>query len=121
MKSHLKIPSRTIAPVTSASTALILALLLSGGLACGAQQSASQPATSSAPPTPSTATTLKVQVREVVLPVTVRDKKGQIVPSLKIDDFTLEDNAHPQTIKSFTRETNLPFRLGLLVEAEAAP
>ena len=59
---------------------------------------------------------LKVQVREVVLPVTVRDKHGALVASLKIKDFTLTEDGRPQTIKSFTRETSLPFRLGLLVD-----
>jgi len=61
-------------------------------------------------------TTLKVQAREVLLPVTVRDKKGALVTSLKISDFTLTEDGRPQTIKSFTRETNLPFRLGLLAD-----
>src|ERR1035438_7477773 len=70
-----------------------------------APQSAGQPA---AP--------LKVQFREVVLPVTVRDKHGALVASLKIKDFTLTEDGRPQTIKSFTRETSLPFRLGLLVD-----
>jgi VWFA-related protein len=60
--------------------------------------------------------TLKIQAREVVLPVTVRDKKGALVTSLKIGDFTLTEDSRPQTIKSFTRESNLPFRLGLLVD-----
>jgi len=60
--------------------------------------------------------TLKVQAREVVLPVTVRDKKGELVTNLKISDFTLTEDRRPQTIKSFTRESNLPFRLGLLVD-----
>jgi len=60
--------------------------------------------------------TLKVQAREVLLPVTVRDKKGALVTSLKISDFTLTEDGRPQVIKSFTRESNLPFRLGLLVD-----
>ena len=60
--------------------------------------------------------TLKVQAREVVLPVTVRDKKGALVTTLKQSDFTLSEDGRPQTIKSFTRETNLPFRLGLLCD-----
>jgi VWFA-related protein len=59
---------------------------------------------------------MKIQAREVVLPVTVRDKKGALVTSLKISDFTLTEDGRPQTIKSFTRESNLPFRLGLLVD-----
>jgi VWFA-related protein len=74
--------------------------------ASGAQQPASdQPAA-----------TLKIQAREVVLPVTVRDKKSALVTSLKMSDFTLTEDGRPQAIKSFTRETNLPFRLGLLVD-----
>jgi VWFA-related protein len=64
---------------------------------------------------PSSAT-LKIQAREVVLPVTVRDKHGALVSSLQISDFTLTEDGRPQTIKSFTRESNLPFRLGLLVD-----
>ena len=62
------------------------------------------------------AATLKVQVNEVVLPVTVRNKKGELVTNLKAADFTLSEDGHPQTIKSFSRETNLPYRLGLLVD-----
>jgi VWFA-related protein len=61
-------------------------------------------------------TTLKIQAREVVLPVTVRDKKGALVTSLKISDFTLTEDGRPQVIKSFTRESNLPFKVGLLVD-----
>jgi VWFA-related protein len=59
---------------------------------------------------------LKVEAREVVLPVTVRDKKGALITTLQKSDFTLAEDGRPQTIKSFTRETNLPFRLGLLVD-----
>jgi VWFA-related protein len=80
-------------------------------LACLPAASPAQEPASSQP-----AATLKVQAREVVLPVTVRDKKGSLVTSLKISDFTLTEDGRPQTIKSFTRETNLPFRLGLLVD-----
>jgi VWFA-related protein len=61
-------------------------------------------------------TTLKVQAREVILPVTVRDKHGALVTDLTASDFTLTDNGKQQTIKSFTRESNLPFRVGLLVD-----
>jgi VWFA-related protein len=57
-----------------------------------------------------------VQVREVILPVTVRDKSGKIVPNLKQEDFILEQDSRPQVIKSFAHESNLPFRLGLLVD-----
>jgi VWFA-related protein len=79
--------------------------------ASGAQQPAAQQPAGDKP-----AATLKIQAREVVLPVTVRDKKGALVTSLKISDFTLTEDGRAQTIKSFTRESNLPFRLGLLVD-----
>jgi VWFA-related protein len=59
---------------------------------------------------------LKIQAREVVLPVTVRDKHGALVTSLNIGDFALTEDSRPQVIKSFTRESNLPFRVGLLVD-----
>lgn len=60
--------------------------------------------------------TLHAPAREVLLPVTVRDKKGALVTTLQKSDFTLTEDGRPQTIKSFTRETNLPFQLGLLVD-----
>jgi VWFA-related protein len=72
--------------------------------------SAQQPASSQPAPV------LKVPAHEVVLPVTVRNKKGELVTSLKISEFTLTEDSHPQKITSFTRETGLPFRLGLLVD-----
>ncbi len=60
--------------------------------------------------------TLHVQAREVLLPVTVRDKHGALVTDLNKSDFTLTEDGRPQTIKSFSRESNLPFRVGLLVD-----
>jgi VWFA-related protein len=79
------------------------------------QPSAAQPAAEQSGST-QPGTTLKIQAREVVLPVTVRDKHGALVTSLKVGDFTLAEDGRPQTIKSFSRESNLPFRLGLLVD-----
>ena len=70
----------------------------------------------SVPAANQSATTLKVQAREVLLPVTVRDKHGALVTTLTAGDFTLTEDGRPQTIKSFTRQSNLPFLLGLLVD-----
>ena len=78
---------------------------------CAAQQPAAQE-----PSTERPMTTLKVQAREVLLPVTVIDKKGALVPNLTAKDFTLTEDGRPQVIKSFATESNLPFRLGLLVD-----
>ncbi len=62
------------------------------------------------------ATSLSVVVKVVTLPVTVRDKKGQIVTNLTKDDFSLVEDTRPQTIKYFNLDTNLPLTLGLLAD-----
>jgi len=68
------------------------------------------------PSTTQPMTNLKVQAREVLLPVTVIDKKGALVTNLTAKDFSLTEDGRPQVIKSFTTQSNLPFRLGLLVD-----
>ena len=61
-------------------------------------------------------TTIAVNVKEVTLPVTVRDKHGKIVSDLTKDDFTLQEDGRAETIKYFSRDANLPLTLGLLVD-----
>src|SRR5215469_2850921 len=75
-----------------------------------------QTAAPDATKTPGPPTTLSVNVKVVTLPVTVRDKKGQIVTNLTKDDFTLMEDNRPQTIKYFNLDTNLPLTLGLLTD-----
>jgi len=62
------------------------------------------------------APTFSVDVKVVNVLATVRDKHGNIVNSLTKDDFTLEEDGRPQTIRYFRRETDLPLTLGLLVD-----
>ena len=62
------------------------------------------------------ATTIAVDVKVVTLPVTVRDKHGKIVRDLTKDDFTLQEDSRPQTIRYFSQKANLPLTLGLLVD-----
>lgn len=59
---------------------------------------------------------LKVTVKVVNVPATVRDKHGKIINNLGQDDFLLEEDGHPQTVRYFARETDLPLTLGLLVD-----
>jgi VWFA-related protein len=68
------------------------------------------------PPADKSMTTIKVQSNEVLLPVTVIDKKGALVTNLTAKDFALTEDGRPQVIKSFTTQSNLPFKLGLLVD-----
>ncbi|HTJ30213.1 MAG TPA: VWA domain-containing protein [Acidobacteriaceae bacterium] len=99
------------------SPLLPLSLAIPGFAAFGLAATLVLPAQQATKPDqPAPVTTLKVQTNEVMLPVIVRDKKGQSVPNLKADDFILHEDGRPQVIKSFSRETNLPFRLGLLVD-----
>jgi VWFA-related protein len=62
------------------------------------------------------ATTIAVDVKEVTLPVTVRDKHAKIVRDLTKDDFTLQEDGRPQTIKYYSQDANLALTLGLLVD-----
>jgi hypothetical protein len=64
----------------------------------------------------STAPTLAVDARLVNLPVVVRDKKGALIQNLTKDDFVLQVDDKPQTIRYFDKDTNLPLTLGLLVD-----
>ncbi len=47
---------------------------------------------------------------------TVRNKDKKIVRDLTKDDFRLEEDGQPQTIRYFSHETELPLTLGLLVD-----
>jgi uncharacterized membrane protein YgcG len=60
--------------------------------------------------------TIAVDVKVVNVLATVRDKHGQIVNSLTKDDFTLQEDGRAETIKYFSRESDLPLTLGLLVD-----
>lgn len=60
--------------------------------------------------------TIKVDVDIVNILCNVRTKNGGLVGSLSKDDFSLTENGQQQTIKYFTRETNIPLTLGLLVD-----
>jgi len=64
--------------------------------------------------------TISVNVKVVNVLATVRDKRGNIINSLNQDDFRLEEDGRPQTIKYFNRETDLPLSLGLLVDTSGS-
>jgi len=46
----------------------------------------------------------------------VRTKKGEIIRDLSKDDFVLSENNRPQEIRYFSRESDLPLTLGLMVD-----
>ncbi len=62
------------------------------------------------------APTISVDVKVVNVFATVRNKHGEIIRNLRKDDFLLEEDDRPQTIRYFTRESDLPLTLGLLID-----
>ncbi len=60
--------------------------------------------------------TYSVKVKVVNVPVTVRDKHGEIKRNLTKDDFLLEEDGHAQPIRYFSTESDLPLTVGLLVD-----
>src|SRR6266498_5929814 len=64
--------------------------------------------------------TFSANVKVVNLLATVRNHKGEIVRDLVRDDFLLEEDGRPQTIRYFSQENGLPLTLGLLVDTSAS-
>lgn len=63
-------------------------------------------------------TTIRKRVDEVNVIFTVTDKHGRYVKDLKKNDFRVLDDRVPQgQVVSFSSETNLPLRVGLLIDA----
>jgi VWFA-related protein len=60
--------------------------------------------------------TFSADVKVVSLLATVRDRDGKVVKDLTKDDFVIEEDGRPQTIRYFTRESDLPLTVGLLVD-----
>jgi VWFA-related protein len=50
----------------------------------------------------------------------VHNGKGEVVKDLKQDDFSIEEEGRPQVIKYFSRETDLPLTLGLMVDTSGS-
>lgn len=59
---------------------------------------------------------IKVDVDLVNVLFSVRDKRGGLLPNLTQDDFAVFEDGKEQKISQFTRETNLPLTIGLLVD-----
>jgi VWFA-related protein len=60
--------------------------------------------------------TFTTGVKVVNVLATVRTKKNEIVRDLTQDDFVLLENGRPQTIRYFSKESDLPLTVGLMVD-----
>jgi VWFA-related protein len=64
--------------------------------------------------------TFSSETKVVNLFANVRNKKGEIVKDLTVNDFVLNEEGVPQTIKYFSQESNLPLTLGLLIDTSGS-
>ena len=60
--------------------------------------------------------TFSTEVKVVNILATVRTKSGQLVNDLSKDDFALTENKRPEDIRYFSRESDLPLTIGLMVD-----
>src|SRR5882672_603751 len=59
---------------------------------------------------------ITLDVTRVNMLFTVSDKKGRFVTDLARDDFEVVETKKPQNILEFTAESNLPLRIGILID-----
>jgi VWFA-related protein len=65
--------------------------------------------------------TIRENVNEVYLVFSVTDKHGQFISDLKQRDFALlDDHRAPAQIYSFTQQTGLPLRVGILIDTSSS-
>ena len=66
------------------------------------------------------ATTLKVSTDVVNVLAIVKDKRGRLIPDLNREDFKLTEDGTPQEIRYFSRETDTPLTLGILIDTSGS-
>jgi VWFA-related protein len=107
-------------------TVLVAAFLFAVPCAGRAQSAPSPdaPPVSSVPDTPESteapAATLRVNVNLVSLYFTVRDKHNGLVSTLTKKDCNILEDKHPETIKNFSTEADLPLTLGILLDTSGS-
>jgi VWFA-related protein len=60
--------------------------------------------------------TLKVTTEAVNVYAVVRDKHKRLIPDLTKNDFEIKEDNIPQKITYFTRETNMPLTLAIMID-----
>src|SRR6202041_2574570 len=117
---------------------LLVTLLLAAAVSDRAQQAPDKPASppQSAPPqasppaapaqapppqgekaaTPQSPQKIIQVVNLVDVLFTVLNRRNKLVPDLQKEDFQIFDEKFPQEIRYFSKETDLPFRIGMLVD-----
>lgn len=71
-------------------------------------------------PAPASPASIKSTASEVSLYAIVRDRYGRLISNLDKQDFALADNGSAQQIRYFSRETDVPLSLGVLIDTSAS-
>jgi VWFA-related protein len=95
----------------------VLVTSLAGTLTAQEPAGSSRPATAQGSTEPSR---IKVRVELVNVLMTVTDKKSRLVTDLTKDDFRVLEDNKLQTIRYFSRETDLPLRIGILIDTSSS-
>ena len=94
--------------------ALLVTILWAGGVITA---SAQQPRPSQATPgQEGQGPPIRVFVEEVTVPFIVTDNKNKIITELNKEDFKVLEEKESQPIIAFTQETDVPLRVGLLID-----
>jgi VWFA-related protein len=122
-------PARYRRLLAAVSTAISLALATSFALAQAASAPTEQaapiqiPAPAETAPAQSDAATpiIHVQSNEVDLVFTVTDKNGKFVTGLNQSSFgLLDDHKAPEAVFAFKQQTNLPLRVGIMLDTSSS-
>jgi Ca-activated chloride channel homolog len=109
------------------SIALLFAILFCGLVPILAQQQqnptpppanppAAAPAEQQQQPPQKSQTTIPVTVNLVDVLFTVLDRRNKLVPNLEKQDFKVIDDNIPQDIRYFSKQSDLPLRIGMLMD-----
>src|SRR5690349_10310476 len=95
---------------------LLLSFLIVTSTAFAQQAPAPELPSGSQPPEEGESAPIRVFVEEVRVPFVVTDNKNHIVTDLAKEDFQVIENKTSQPITAFASETDVPLRIGLLVD-----
>jgi Ca-activated chloride channel family protein len=103
------------------SLALVLAVLICGALPIFGQQQ-NPPAPAAPPPAApgqeemQKGPTIKIPVNLVDVLFTVLNRRNKLISTLEQKDFKILDDNVPQDIRYFSKQTDLPLRIGMLLD-----
>src|SRR5882724_11599043 len=100
------------------TSALLVSFFLFGAVTTDhAQQPAPPPSPQQEPAPPENSQTrITTTVNLVDVLFTVLNRRNKLVPDLQKEDFQIFDEKFPQEIRYFSKQTDLPLRIGMLID-----